>query len=68
MAEPHLCNPTSDLLSPNERSRDHVVQPLLPLGETNHDEADAQNHPRKNLREVPSRGSRERNAVAIRDS
>src|SRR6266568_3750956 len=41
---------------------------LLALSESDHDVADAQEHSRKPLREMPSGGSRERDAIAVKIS
>src|SRR5207247_2380130 len=53
---------------PHQRSGQHVVQSLLALSEPDHDVADAQEHSRKPLREMPSGGAHERDAVAVKIS
>src|SRR5439155_19175988 len=55
-------------LLPHQRSGQHVVQSLLALSEPDHDVADAQDHSRKPLREMPSGGARKRDAVAVKIS
>ena len=42
------------------------MQSLLTLGQANHDEADAKDHPGKYLRKMPARGTRERDAIAVK--